>query len=385
MQTPSGPSGSPFAEIITSLAGLHQEHHQALLDLRADHEHRFQAMMQVQQEDRELFRSLLDWEGRTRRPRHVGGRQTAGRSGSSRLLSGEAQKAAQQLPVPNLLVYADLKRAILQRVGFSPEQHRQRFRSLELTEAGRPFVLAQQLRDTCRKWLLAGGKRLRDNHQQGGTGAVHLPSPKEDRPVDLAIQLAEDQLAACSGVGEALPSISLSLSLPLSLPPPLPQNLSLSLGPDGLGHQGPAPAGGRGWSQQLGHEARPGEWDHRAGRGPRSHLLLPHANHLTHFLPLGQRGGLGRPAGVAGIWAISWIGARSWRWGCWSGSRTTRRLPPIKPGCTKYPDWHGEPVFKPAEDRREEREGWGLVGVRSCGATNPKDRKTTVVRSREIL
>uniref|UniRef100_A0A9J7XPL3 SCAN box domain-containing protein n=1 Tax=Cyprinus carpio carpio TaxID=630221 RepID=A0A9J7XPL3_CYPCA len=45
----------------------------------------------------------------------------------------------------------------LQKFGLSPEQHRQWFRSLELAEAGRPFVLAQQLRDSCRKWLLAGG------------------------------------------------------------------------------------------------------------------------------------------------------------------------------------------------------------------------------------
>ncbi len=67
-------------------------------------------------------------------------------------LTGEAQLAAQQLPVQNLLVYDDLKRAILQRVRRSPEQHRQRFRSLELG----PFVMAHQLRDACRRWLLAG-------------------------------------------------------------------------------------------------------------------------------------------------------------------------------------------------------------------------------------
>uniref|UniRef100_A0A673L0D0 Gypsy retrotransposon integrase-like protein 1 n=1 Tax=Sinocyclocheilus rhinocerous TaxID=307959 RepID=A0A673L0D0_9TELE len=38
-----------------------------------------------------------------------------------------------------------------------PEQHRQRFRSLDLGESGRLFVLAQRLRDSCRKWLLAEG------------------------------------------------------------------------------------------------------------------------------------------------------------------------------------------------------------------------------------
>ncbi len=49
------------------------------------------------------------------------------------LLSGEAQMDAQQLPVQNLLVYDG-----------------QRFRSLELGENGRPFMMAQQLWDACR-------------------------------------------------------------------------------------------------------------------------------------------------------------------------------------------------------------------------------------------
>ncbi len=144
------------------------------------------------------------------------------------LLTGEAQLAAQQLPVQNLLVYDDLKRAILQRVGRSPEQHRQRFRSLELGENGRPFVMARQLRDACRRWLLAG---------EGGVDHVidqvvleqfiaRLPKATAQwvqchRPasLDLAIQLAEDQMVACHGVGEPLPSVSLSLSSPSVSPP----------------------------------------------------------------------------------------------------------------------------------------------------------------------
>ncbi len=144
------------------------------------------------------------------------------------LLTGEAQLAAQQLPVQNLLVYDDLKRAILQRVGRSPEQHRQRFRSLELGENGRPFVMARQLRDACRRWLLAG---------EGGVDHVidqvvleqfiaRLPKATAQwvqchRPasLDLAIQLAEDQMVACHGVGEPLPSVSLSLSSHSVSPP----------------------------------------------------------------------------------------------------------------------------------------------------------------------
>ncbi len=59
------------------------------------------------------------------------------------LLTGEAQVAAQWLPVVNLLAYDDLKRAILLRVGRTPEQHWQRFRSVGLGDKGRPFVMAQ--------------------------------------------------------------------------------------------------------------------------------------------------------------------------------------------------------------------------------------------------
>ncbi len=184
----SSPSGSPFADVIQSLAGLHQEHHKALMDMRADQERRFCALVQNQREDRELFRSWMDREVRagenptvpappTHMPVQKMGPQddpeaflnlfekTAAACGWPQtdwpvrlipLLTGEAQLAAQQLPVQNLLVYDDLKRAILQRVGRSPEQHRQRFRSLELGENGRPFVMAHQLRDACRRWLLAG-------------------------------------------------------------------------------------------------------------------------------------------------------------------------------------------------------------------------------------
>ncbi|XP_052435979.1 zinc finger protein 444-like [Carassius gibelio] len=303
--------------------------------------------MRAQQEDRELVRSLLDREARTGTaspsapPPHMPlpkmgptddpeafldlFERTAEACGWPvdswpvrviPLLSGEAQKAAQQLPVPNLLVYADLRRAILQRVGLSPEQHRQRFRSLELAEAGRPFVLAQQLRDSCRKWLLAG-----DGDAESIINAVVLEQfisrlPKKSaqwvqchRPasLDLAIQLAEDQLAACSGVGEPLPAVSLSLSVSPS--PPL-RNLSLSLGPVGWGHRGLRPAGGWRWSLRPGPEVPHEGWPLPSDGGVKTLRLLPHVNPLSHFLPLGQWGDPGQPAGVAGIRATLWTGAR---------------------------------------------------------------------------
>ncbi len=256
----SSPTSSPFVDVIQSLAGLHQEHHQALLDMREDQERCFSALVQNQQEDRELFQSWMDREVQaggippaqalsTHMPLQKMGPQddpeafldlfekTAEACGWPQmnwpvrlipLLSGEAQLAAQQLPVQNLLVYDDLMRAILQRVDRNPEQHHQRFRSLELGENGRPFVMAHQLRDACRRWLLAG---------EGGVDQIidrvvleqfiaRLPKKTAQwvqchRPtsLDLAIQLAEDQMAACHGVGETLPSVSLSLPSSSFSPP----------------------------------------------------------------------------------------------------------------------------------------------------------------------
>ncbi len=133
------------------------------------------------------------------------------------LLTGEAQVVAQQLPVANLLAYEDLKRAILQRVGRNPEQHRQRFRSVELGDCGRPFVMAQQLRDACRKWLLAEPRDV-----EGVIDLVvleqfvaRLPRRTAEwvrchRPTSLGQAI---QLAACPGVGEPRPNLS---RLPLS-------------------------------------------------------------------------------------------------------------------------------------------------------------------------
>ncbi len=327
----SSPSGSPFADVIQSLAGLHQEHHKALMDMRADQERRFCALVQNQREDRELFRSWMDREVRagenptvpappTHMPVQKMGPQddpeafldlfekTAAACGWPQmdwpvrlipLLTGEAQLVAQQLPVQNLLVYDDLKQAILQRVGRSPEQHRQRFRSLELGENGRPFVMAHQLRDACRRWLEQFIARLPKATAQWVQ--CHLPAS-----LDLAIQLAEDQMVACHGVGETLPSVSLSLSSPSvsplsSFPGPVPAwFLEPSLDGEEDRHRSRRPG-----------EPTPGRRGQPA-RAPRSFPFLRglHANSLSHFPPLGWRGSLGRPVGVAGTRATSSIGVQ---------------------------------------------------------------------------
>ncbi len=215
----SSPSRSPFADVIQSLAGLHQEHHQA----PAPPTH-----MPVQkmgpQDDPEAFLNLFE-----RTAEACGWPQTDWPVRLIPLLTGEAQWAAQQLPVQNLLVYDDLKRAILQRVGRSPEQHRQRFRSLELGENGRPFTMAHQLQDACRRWLLAGESDVEQIIDRVVLEQFIAQLPQKTaqwvqyhRPasLDLAIQLAEDQMVACHGVGETLPSVSLSLPSSSSFSPP---------------------------------------------------------------------------------------------------------------------------------------------------------------------
>ncbi|XP_073331909.1 uncharacterized protein [Pagrus major] len=123
------------------------------------------------------------------------------------LLSGDAQTAALGLPAPSRQ-YANIKRAILDRLGFSPEDHRRRFRGARLGPAERPFVFAQQLKDAATRWLQpgdsAGEVRLVDQIvlEQFTEG---LPAATSDwvhchRPVDLttAITLAEDHLAVLS-------------------------------------------------------------------------------------------------------------------------------------------------------------------------------------------
>ncbi|KAL0180371.1 hypothetical protein M9458_025813, partial [Cirrhinus mrigala] len=117
---------------------------QALLEMRDDQELCFRALVQAQQENRELFQSWIDqvvWvcsrsvikkKKKPSHPTHVPLNKMGPQGDPETFIdlfeksAKEAQVAAQQLPMQNLLVFADLKRAILQRVGLSPEEHRQR-------------------------------------------------------------------------------------------------------------------------------------------------------------------------------------------------------------------------------------------------------------------
>nr|XP_061815125.1 zinc finger protein with KRAB and SCAN domains 3-like [Nerophis lumbriciformis] len=73
------------------------------------------------------------------------------------LLVGEAQRAALSLPATARMQYADLRHAILDRVGSSPEDHRRKFRAMKLGSEDRPFVLAYRMRDAATRWLQPNG------------------------------------------------------------------------------------------------------------------------------------------------------------------------------------------------------------------------------------
>ena len=69
------------------------------------------------------------------------------------LLTGEAQLAAHSLPAAAQKDFDTVTRAIRDRLGLNPEEHRCRFRALAFNDGDRPFTYAQQLRDQARRWL----------------------------------------------------------------------------------------------------------------------------------------------------------------------------------------------------------------------------------------
>ncbi len=137
-----------------------------------------------------------------------------------------------------------------------PEQHRQHFRSVELGDNGRSFVMAQQLRDACRKWLMAEERDVKDVVDLVGLEQfiAWLPRGTAEwvqchRRTSLAqtIQLAEDHLVACPGVSEPLLNLSLSNPSPSlsALSRPIPAPRSRSNAPPRTPQQGSAFQGNR--------------------------------------------------------------------------------------------------------------------------------------------
>ncbi len=121
--------------------------------------------------------------------------------------------------------------------------------------------------------------------------------------LDQTIQLAEDHLVACPGVG--VPPSNLSLSLSLSLSPNLPPLFSdLLLGHGAVPPLEPHSVERWSWGTDRYHE---GAWWRLLVQSHHLHLP-PLSTNLLALLPLGWGERLDRPAGGAGIWRISRIG-----------------------------------------------------------------------------
>ncbi|XP_056277638.1 uncharacterized protein LOC130198498 [Pseudoliparis swirei] len=121
------------------------------------------------------------------------------------LLTGEAQTAALGLPPAARRVYADIHKAVVDRLGLSPEDHRRRFREAKLGPEDRPFAFGQQLRDAAARWLQPGNsaaaqavvERIVLEQFVGGLPARTSAWVRCHRPggMKAAITLAEDHLA----------------------------------------------------------------------------------------------------------------------------------------------------------------------------------------------
>ncbi len=235
----SSPTSSPFADVIQSPAGLHQEHHQALLDMREDQERRFCALVQNQQQDRELFRSWMDrevWAGgippAPALPTHMP-LQKMGPQDDPEAFLDLFEKTVEACGWPQM------NWPVRGAAAASSEPPGLRRPEASHPPAGRPEPRATSpsasdrwswgSRDACRRWLLAGESDVDQiiDRVVLEQFIARLPTKTAQwvqchRPtsLDLAIQLAEDQMAACHGVGESLPSVSLSLPPYSSFSPP---------------------------------------------------------------------------------------------------------------------------------------------------------------------
>uniref|UniRef100_A0AAQ4P4Q9 CCHC-type domain-containing protein n=1 Tax=Gasterosteus aculeatus aculeatus TaxID=481459 RepID=A0AAQ4P4Q9_GASAC len=121
------------------------------------------------------------------------------------LLSGEAQTAAMGLPPAARRDYASVRKAVTDRLGLLPEDHRRRFRQTRLEPGDRPFAYGQRLKDAANRWLLPNGvggmeavmEKVVLEQFAEGLPARTAAWVKYHRPPTLkaAITLAEDHLA----------------------------------------------------------------------------------------------------------------------------------------------------------------------------------------------
>ena len=115
------------------------------------------------------------------------------------LLLGEAQQAAHSLPPSARGVYHNVRKAVLDRTGYSPEEQRRRFRDLGMAEEDRPFAYAQRLMDLEIRSAAGVVEQVVLERFVAGLPAATATWMSCHRPSSLsaAVTLAEDHMVHC--------------------------------------------------------------------------------------------------------------------------------------------------------------------------------------------